>query len=480
MGRLGAVVLVLTMGSQHLMGASIESDWTGAGGDGAWENPGNWTPDSAYPNNGGGDVFHPYIENGASSLEIETSSNITLSGLTLTQGPGGTTALVLGGDMTLSDASLASGSGVFNTSGTNAGVVFDLNGHTFSSSSVAAARHNFDSSSYTVKSSAAGGSGIYAVRTFSAGSNVAAQDAVTVRFTTAAASSDLTNTTWSADSTLQIAGTGNHTSNPSAAVSLGNLLVGDTSNTSGSVLVLGTSNLTVLGTVVLQSYSGAVDGAASRLSFSSTSASLRVGGNFTDHGTDSSYYGSNLSAQGTISFVGGTAEERVVSIGRQNLRNHFRVGDAGGAGNIALANNLSTVRSVLVQGDSRLNLETFTLNAGSLDILDGATLALEIGGLINVTGDLSLNAFHLELLGDWSSWQNGEDLQLVSFGGVLTGTPDLASLLAPPGFSYDDLVVDGGSVYLSNVVIPEPSTVMSLVLAAGLSGVGRRRNRKKA
>lgn len=461
-------ILMASLGSPLLWSAPFSPNWTGNGDGTSWEDAANWDS-TAYPNNGSGDFYHPYIENGISNLSIQTQSNLTTTGLTLTQVSGGSTTLKLGGDLILSEGGLATGSGIFNTTGTAAGVTIDLNGYTFSSSSLSLSRHNFHNASYTVGSSHSNGTGTYNVRNIHGDANIIFNDNITVRLTTVA-SSTLSNATWGSGTTLQIASLGNHNAVAGTTVTLGNLTLGDTANTSASVFGTGNnSTITVSGDLTILTFTGATEGAASRISFSNSGSTLRVGGNFTDHGSDTDFYGGNTSIEGTLAFVGGAASEKVVTIGRQGLRNHFHIGDSESAGNIALGNHLSTIRNIRVQGDSRINLNEYSLNAGdTLEIEAGAQLALQEGGVFNAE-TLILDSFHLELLGDWDSWSNGDDLLLFTYTNLSdTSTPTLSSISGPYGLTHSGLVVDNGNIWLSNVAIPEPHAMLIFGIAIGL------------
>ncbi len=479
---LGTAIAFVTAATSGIHAASINSNWTGNGDGTSWSDADNWSPDTQFPNNGS-DIYHSFIANGGNDLSITTQGNLTLSGLTLTQdNPGGSLALKLGGDLTLANAAHANGSGIYNTSGTNAGVSIDLNGYHFSTSALTASYHNFHQGTYSVGSGNAAGTGTFSLRNIDASANIAFNDSITVRLTTDNGVSALSAATWSSTSTLVIA-TGTHIAAESTVVSIGNLTVGETDRTSATTFSLrDNSVVTVRGDVVLNSFSGAADGAASKLSFSTTgnAATLRVMGSFTDHGT-ASYYGSNASAQGTIAFVGGAGTERTVDIGRQSLRNHFTVGDATAVGNIGLANHLTTTRSTGITGGSRLNLNTYTLTSATLLLEEGATLAMRRGGGVSVTDSLTLDGFHLELLGDWSGWTNGDDLLLMTYSGTLSGEADLLSIIAPAGFTYDALTTSDGQVVLSNVAfIPEPGTIGLLIGAVGISLAWARRRKELA
>ncbi len=463
--------VLLPLGAQSARAANFHSTWTGSGDGISWESDDNWNT-AAYPQDGGGDFFHAYSEQTTGTRLIQTSGSLALRGLTITQGSGGVTTVKLGGDMALTDGTLANNSGVTNTSGSAAGVVFDLNKHHLITNNLSASRHNFGNASYTLSSSAAEGTGTFSVRNIASDANIAVQNNVTLRLTVNT-TSYLDRVTWSAGSTLLIANTGNHTASADTAVAIGSLVVGEAANTSASAFVVNHSHLTVRGNVVLQGFTGALDGAASRINLNGLSAKLRVGGAFTDHGTGGSNYGT-----GTLAFTGGRTVEQAVAIGRAGLANAFEIGDGSAAGNIGLTTSLATTGAVTLGGDSRLNLNTFTLSANTFTAQEGATLALELGGRVNATGALSLNGFQLELLGDWSTWENGNDLVLFQYN-TFSGTPLLQNIVAPEGFSYDGLFASGGLVYLGNVAIPEPGSV-ALLSAFGLGAVALRLRKRLA
>ena len=88
-------------------------------------------------------------------------------------------------------------------------------------------------------------------------------------------------------------------------------------------------------------------------------------------------------------------------------------------------------------------------------------------------GDLTLDNFILNLeLGD--DWINGSTLVLMTYDGTLFGTPDVTFGDLPFIFSYDDLLTDNGEIRLTNVVVPEPSSLTGMLL---LTLVGLRRRR---
>ncbi len=463
--------ILLPLGAQHAGAANFHSTWTGGGDGTTWESDANWNTD-AYPEDGGADYYHAYSEQTNGTRLIQTGGALAIRGLTITQGSGGVTTVKLGGDLVLTEGTLANGSGVYNTSGSAAGVVFDLNGHQLVTNNLSSTRHNFGNASYTLSSSVASGTGTFSVRNIASEASVAVQNNVTLRLTVNT-TSYLDRVAWSAGSTLLIANTGNHTAGADAAVSIGNLVGGEAANASASTFVVGHSHLTVRGDVVLQGFTGAVGGAASRINLNGATTKLRVAGAFTDHGTGGSNYGI-----GTLAFTGGDATERAVTIGRAGLVNAFEIGDGTAAGNIALTTNLATTGAVTLGGDSRLNVGTSTLSAGSFIAQEGATLALELGGSVNITGALSLNGFQLELVGDWSTWENGNDLVLFQYD-TFSGTPLLHNIVAPGGFAYDGLFAAGGLVYLENVVIPEPGSV-ALLSAFGLGAVALRLRKRLA
>lgn len=451
--------------------ANLTTTWNG-GSAGAypWETAGNWN--NGVPNNGANN-YQAVIEDSTGNRVITTSGAVTASRLLITQSTataGAGTTLQLGGDFLVNGNSISGFSNsVFNNStGDASKLVIDLNGYNFSVESTLTFTSLTASSNFTIKSSDDAG-GVFALRRItSTATNVHVENNVTLKLTQAqTAAQDVSGYTFSSASTLWLVNLYGNGTFSFTGGTVGNLLIGGDFSTSQKTAVSLQSNLRVQGSVTLDTHNGATGGDASLLTLNSRN--LYVGGAFTDKGTNNDTYGS-----GTIYFNGNPATEQAVSIGRQSLSNNFQVGEnASSKGNIVLEKNLTTTGTFNLLADSRLNVQTQTLQASTVTLQNGADVALTFGlasGSIVSTGALLLDGFNLQLTYDGSGWLDGSKLVLFSYADSLTGTPTLSSFSGSL-ITYDTLVHDTvlKEVYLSNVaIIPEPGSLALLALGGGL------------
>ncbi|MEO6846750.1 MAG: PEP-CTERM sorting domain-containing protein, partial [Chthoniobacterales bacterium] len=159
------------------------------------------------------------------------------------------------------------------------------------------------------------------------------------------------------------------------------------------------------------------------------------------------------------------------------------------AGNVQLVNPSSTVGALYTAGgarvfaNSQLDLGTSTtsgniasLRAGSITIDSGATIVDTFGvnsgyavsdTSLGGSGNLSLNSFNLVLNYDGTGWTSGSVLTLFSYTGTLTGTPTLASITLPSGYTAGSLNFGSGVVSLTVTAVPEPSTAFLVIASFG-------------
>lgn len=472
------IALGLLLPAFSINAATITSTWTGAGsGTQSWETDANWSS-AVYPDNAA-DAYLADIGDATGSRTIETAGAITVSRLKISQtSVGGINTLKLGGDLNVADNFGTAADNAFDNSTSDATkLVIDLAGHNLTFQGTAGAGIS-QAQYYTLT-----GGGIFQVDQFynvANPSHIVVGDNVTVKVVAAQFQatfltewSDSATFHYAVDSTSQVPITAGWGGNP-AAYGYGNLIIGDANNTvaSSASLVSAYSNgVHVRGDLDILTYVGA-GGASSKMTIGA--GTLFVGGNFTDEGTDSTTYGT-----GTIFFNGGIATEKTLSTGRAGLTTNFQVGQIVQAGltegNIALGKDLATTGSFTVLKDSRLNVDVFTLDAGSVDLqslgLDLPTVAFTFGqseaGLIDTSGQLSLTLATINVTYDGNGWTNGTDLTLFQFGS-LVGVPAL-TVNTFGGFTYDSVIVGANSIYLDNVqIVPEPGTAGLVLVAVGL------------
>jgi hypothetical protein len=215
-----------------------------------------------------------------------------------------------------------------------------------------------------------------------------------------------------------------------------------------------------------------------------------VAGNFIDHGLagDPSYTtGSVTPHYSAIVFNGNPVTARTVSIARNITDNSvdFRVGNSSAdKGNIKLGQPMTvagdfsvTNGSALDLGDPMLTVGSFTQLADPLSVANSIEIGIDLTGVpgsVTVNGDLTLNDFTLHIYGDTSLTQ---DLVLFTYTGSLIGTPNLVGIdvdTSTGRLYYDQFVVSGGQVMLTNVFIPEPASLGMLALG-GVALLRRRR-----
>jgi hypothetical protein len=280
------------------------------------------------------------------------------------------------------------------------------------------------------------------------------------------ASSVILNGTWDVASTLRLDIAGTHTILGSPTP-IGSIQVGDTSNN---------ATMSINPGVPLSAERNVTVAAGSNINFvAGVIQLLAVKGNLIDPNTAGNY-GSPTNS--TVAFYGSPYPASIVSIARTGLSNAFRVGDNGGDfggtasasnGNIKLANDLATTGTFLVRGGSRVNTDTYTITSGNFTADNASIFGYSVGGadagLIQVNGNLTLNNFVLDMVST-GGWVNGTDLNLFTYTGTLTGTPNVTLGQVPGVFSYSSLVASGGVVKLTNLVLPEPSSSLVLLGAA--------------
>lgn len=464
--------------------ASITSTWSGdTFGANTWEVNTNWAPSiggKPYPNNGT-DAYTVVIGSTTADRTIQTSGNITLTDLGIIQAASSTgiNTLKLGGNMTVANTS--ANSYFTNATGDASKFVIDLNGHNFTMTSNVG---NIDQAiNFTIT-----GGGIYSTYQFyqSSGASIIGAG-VTVKITATGNVNYISGVaTWDNTSTLH------YSANNAAAVTLyhswvassalGNLVVGDHTNTVASSLKLSSTHigdgLYVKGNVT--SLTNEVGGGA-KLEIST--GKMNVGGNFIDEGTDAHSYGT-----GTIFFNGGAATERTLSTGRSGLTTSFQVGRvAAEAGNVALGQDLTTTGKFTVRRESLLNVEDFTLQAANIDLNGGTstasikptisfTFGLTNSGLIYATNTLTLGFATLNISYDGAGWVGTNNIELFRFGTLSAGplTNLALNFIAPGDFSHGGLQQVGNSIYLMNV-IPEPSSALLLLMGVAFLLYRRKR-----
>ncbi len=258
---------------------------------------------------------------------------------------------------------------------------------------------------------------------------------------------------------------------------ISNLKIGEATNTVASKLYLPNAiyGVYISGNVDILGFGDS--GASAKLDLGATGI-LVVGGNFIDEGTDSYSYGGKV-----IGFNGGRAIERTLSTGRQDITTSFQVGDTAlTPGNIGLGKDLTTSGNFTVTRESALNVKDFNLSAMNVNIQSSGgvkpTLSFAFGGgeagLIEATGTLTLSLADVNVEYTGGGWTNGDALTLFEFG-ALSGTPSLT--VNATGFTYDAVVVGANSIYLSNVVIPEPGALALAALGAMSLLIRRKRSR---
>lgn len=505
-------------GLQEAKSAVVTSDWNlYVTGTYNWNTASNWSSQSyvgtawtslvtpgTVPNNGA-DTFAARVLNSSSgNVTVETSANVTIGRLYLERTSTGSTTLKLGGDMTMTGtlpgvpttpSDPRSRPANFNNpvANTPGGLVLDLNGHTFQNTSVSV-QDLLYARNYTLADTSVSGSGTFAVRTIGYVSTnntgrVNVENNVTVKITDWAATVDMrggvksTTEGWNFTQGATFWLSGGSTGGASVATlqpggNFGNFILGSTDN-AVATKYNSSANLIIKGDLTYNVAQNG-DGAALDMDASDgnpTSRRIFVAGSFTDKAATGIDYGGRY--DGGITFNGGRATERGVWIARSGLTTVFQVGESNSIdGNIKLKHNLTTTVDTantgrfIVYGNSRVNVDTFTLQASAITLNSGATVAMTLGGdsdgLIKSVGLLTLSSFNLELSYDGSGWTNGSNLLLFQYGS-LTGVPSIASFTGS-GITYGSLFNDGsGGIWLTNVnVVPEPSAVFLAVLGAGL------------
>ncbi|MFZ4775167.1 MAG: beta strand repeat-containing protein [Terrimicrobiaceae bacterium] len=147
-------------------------------------------------------------------------------------------------------------------------------------------------------------------------------------------------------------------------------------------------------------------------------------------------------------------------------------GTLGGSGIIGGTTNLN---GTLSPGNSPGTITFATLNVNT-----GSTVLFEAGDLVNVTGQLDLNATWTLSLASNANWQLGGTTVLFDYG-TLAATPSLSpTILDNTGLGGSGLTVtDNGSQILLNgySVVPEPATWGLLAFSLTTVMVLRRRRR---
>lgn len=482
--------ILTTCMSGYVAADNITSTWIGTGdGTASWNSTSNWDT-STWPRNHGGDNYFAVIGD-ATGDRVITVPSIGINGFSINQtSMTGSTTLRFNGVLTiLGDSAFGASTGVTNTTGDLSRVKFDLNNQTLNLIQFGTLT-GLRTGGYTVGSSSESGGGTFVTRTWrddledAQGINV--EDNVTIQLAIGETSTITSKSTISSTSTIHLnyAVTNAVSFRVDNETPIGNLVIGSASNSAATkVSSTGSSTaggpLRVLGDVHIHSYVGATGGAASELAISVSSyhRSLYVGGSFIDAGSDDFTYGNG---NVRIYFNGGTGVEKTLSTGR-SVQNAFQVGESAvKAGNIALGKNLTTTGNFTVLENSRLNLESYSLNSGSFIGGEGANLAFTFGSLNGqvLTEDLTLGEFNLELFYDGSQWQDGDDLVLFDYTGTFTGDPTLGQFELPEGWMADGLVHDSlaKTIYVSNLSsIPEPASMGLFLTACGLFLTARRR-----
>ncbi|MEO6054767.1 MAG: PEP-CTERM sorting domain-containing protein, partial [Chthoniobacterales bacterium] len=434
-----------------------------------------------------------------------------------TSSGGGASALTLklGADFILQNGAytgVQANSTVVNSSGVASNVVLDLNGH------------NFTDSTYTSTSGFTTGSAAYSISnssgtaakfivphwtptgTVMVGNNVTLMIAGLLGVNT---TESVQTTQFATGSTLQFASNNSNTvavNGGTATNNIYNLTIGNTANNNFSdfrALNAGGAMRVNGDFLINQASNGNANHMDLGWSGGTAANTMYVAGNFTDMGgTGATSYNTNTNnfKTGLLIFNGGSTQ-RDVYINRDfqsaltstGGNANIKIGESSTVtSNIRLTHNLTnTVGSITMLKESRLNVQNYTVTAGSLIFSDNsvsqhATFAYTFGttnGLITTTGNLALNTFNLELTFDGTTWTNG-NLLLFHYGTNTGGTPALGTITYNgPGTitSAGTLLNSGGNIYLQGLSvtpIPEPSTVFLLMASFGSLIVWKLRRRK--
>ncbi|MEO8206028.1 MAG: hypothetical protein ABI615_07590, partial [Chthoniobacterales bacterium] len=445
----------------------------------SWSTNANWSPSTSYPG-AVGTTDWAIIAPASGALTVTTPNTpTTIGSYNFTGSTSNPLTLVLGNNLSTDTITGLPAAGVWtNTSGTASNLTLDLNGHNFSAIALQSTNNYGNGTtlpstlSMVIKSTGnAGGTFItqnYTGAAIDIQNNVTMQIHANGTIYATSLSYNLTNTTFSNDSTLQFVG-GNTAAYPNAALlivtqspttsqSFGTLTIGD-AVTGHYTDVAMHSNINAGGvhTAVVRGDMSLVGGKVTfSLGYNYQSINnLKVGGNFTDEGGGNSTYSVSAGTNNVITFNGGAGTQKTVSINRTidtagvsaNARHtDFTVGDATSAGNIKLVNPSTTVGALYTSGSmtvyngSKLNLDHSTttgnvasLKAGSIIIGatstggSAATIATSFGtnsgfgvasNALGGTGNLTLNSYNLELNFDGTSWTNGANLVLFTYTGT--------------------------------------------------------------
>ncbi len=507
--------LLLLCLAQSAHSASVVTTWAGPlSGIQFWDNNTNWNPGADYPHNVPDAYSATLANNSAGNLTVQTpAGDPALSRFIFTQSGSGSTTLKLGGNFSVVSGAFTAGPGDVSTfSNANAAspgkLVLDLNGHTFSAGSGNTNNNTIRyARNYTIKDTSTNGNGVFEINTIAyqagvANGRVNVENNVTVKVTGALtmdlrgdAGSTTEGWNFAPTSTLWIAGAGDP-SQSNIGGTFGNIIVGDAANAVRTRWRVA-SSFTVAGNVT---YASSTGGTGSFIGLAA-GATMTLLGNITDKNTNSEDYSSSVPTARltTIQFAGGINKEQEVWIAKQGLSTRFQVGaDATTRGNVKLLHNLTTTSNgvastgmLAVAEGSRIDLDTYKVTASRVQFATTGltpTLALTFGensdALIHITStlaaDFTLGKFTLELAYNDEGWVNGSDLLLFRYNGSsFTGSPELASLLAPDILSHDGLAWGdiGGInyVYLQNVVVvPEPTALLLLGAGAFVFLVRRR------
>lgn len=471
--------------------ATTMTTWNIGVTNGSWTTPGNWS--NGIPTGVAGSANIPQIIN-------NTANAVTITGITGTTGRyqinntgGGSLTLQLGGNLTIVNQSVGTITEGFTNTGANSALAWDLNGYTYSYS-FANSNGQSKARNYTIKDTSVGGSGTFSVNT-QAGSSagtVSVQNNVTYLVTAAgnadfrdssASPGSLPGFTFAKTATLWLAAGAASTNNffTWSSNTYGNVILGTSGNTNPTAFKLGNAN----GNVTMNIQGNLTYNANSYFTDDATyTPSIKIAGNFTDVATGgASNYGSKIQ----IYFVGGATQQQV-NVTRAGLASPFFFGDGTTVGNALLKADLSTSGTTRTYAGSTVNLDKYTVTAGTLviDNSPSTELAYTFGandaGLFSATDALTLNQFKLRLTYDNSlgDWINGTELKLFSYGTTLTGTPTLAGAVTglPAGWTYGGLDIHDNAVWLTGLSsVPEPAT--SLLLIGGVSLLVLRARQKR-
>ncbi|MEO6846553.1 MAG: hypothetical protein ABI443_04105 [Chthoniobacterales bacterium] len=375
-----------------------------------WSSSGNWTP-ATVPNDTSTVGYVTTVgHSGSSALTLNVDVATTVSRLILsnTSSGGGTSALTLklGADFILQNETINTGvtatnSTVVNSSGVASNVVLDLNGHNFTDSTYSNVNgFTTGSVAYSISNSSGTASKFIVPHWIPTGTVMVGNNVTLVIASSVATTESVQTTQFATGSTLQFASNNANTvsvNGGTATNNIYNLTIGNTANTNFADFRganAGVLAMRVNGDFLInQASNGNANHMSLGWSGGTAVSTMYLAGNFTDQGgTGATSYNTNVTNNhtGLVVFNGGNTQRDVYinrdvqsSVTSSGSTTNLKIGESSSvSGNVRLTHDLTdTVGSLTMLKESRLNVQNFTVTAGSLVFTDnsgGATSDLRL------------------------------------------------------------------------------------------------------